>query len=109
MKKTDPYIATAQVMVDTLIFILSLALAYVIRFDGSLDAASRTQFLVCLPWIVAARLFLTWKGGVYNLVLKYFSLPDVISSGRIHVSLTALLLALRVFYPFERFGDILKL
>ena len=109
MRKLDPYSRTGQIIVDTGIFVSSLALAYVIRFDGSLDTTSRTQFLLCLPWIVAARLLLTWKGGVYSFASEYFSLPDVIATGKAHVLLTAVLLALRLFYPFERFARWLQL
>src|SRR5207245_6432340 len=87
----------------------SLALAYVIRFDGHWDAALRTQFLACLPWMVGARLLLTWKGGVYRLVSQYFSLPDVIAIGQTHISLTAVLLVLRFFYAFESFAYWLRL
>jgi FlaA1/EpsC-like NDP-sugar epimerase len=109
MKKLAPYSSTTQMMADAGIFACSLALAYVIRFDGHLDAALRTQFLVCLPWMVGARLLLTWKGGVYRLVSQYFSLPDVMAIGQTHVSLTAVLLVLRFFYPFERFAYWLRL
>jgi len=109
MKKLDPYSRIGQIILDTGIFVSSLALAYVIRFDGNLDNASRTQFLFYLPWIVGARLLLTWKGGVYSFVSEYFSLSDVIATGKVHALLTAVLLALRFFYPFERFARWLQL
>src|SRR5215469_15155849 len=99
MKKIDPYTPRTQVVVDAGIFVLSLMLAYLIRFEGSLAASDRTQLLFWLPCIVGARLLLTWWGGIYSFASEYFSLPDVIATGQVEVLLTTGLLVLRFFYP----------
>jgi FlaA1/EpsC-like NDP-sugar epimerase len=109
MKKIALYSSRAQIIVDTGIFVVSLVLAYLIRFEGRLGASDRTQLLVWLPWIIGARLLLTWQGGVYSFASEYFSLPDVIATWRVEVLLTAGLLVLRLFYPFERFAQLIRL
>jgi FlaA1/EpsC-like NDP-sugar epimerase len=109
MRRISPFSTTAQVIVDTGIFVFSLVLAYVIRFEGSLGYRYATQLLVCLPWIVGARLLLTWKGGVYNFASEYFSLTDVLATGQAQVLPTVVLTVLRFLYPFERYAMWLRL
>ncbi len=109
MKKIALFGTRAQVIVDTGIFVSSLALAYMIRFDGSLDAGFAKQLWVCLPWVVGARLLVTWKVGVYSVASEYFSLPDVLAIGQAQVLPTVVLLGLRFFYPFQRYAIWLRL
>jgi FlaA1/EpsC-like NDP-sugar epimerase len=109
MKEIAFLTAREQVLVDTGIFMSALALAYVIRFDGTLTLGSAAQLLVCLPWIVGMRLLLTWKRGIYSFASEYFSLPDVVATGQAQVLPTVLLLGLRFFYPFQRYATWLRL
>lgn len=108
-KKTDSSTSPAQIIADIGILVCSLVLAYAIRFEGGLDASSRTQCLVCLPFILGARLILMWNAGVYRVASEYFSLSDAIVVSQVHLFVTAVLLALRFCYPFDFFSRWLRL
>jgi FlaA1/EpsC-like NDP-sugar epimerase len=93
------YTRANQVIVDGIIFASSFAFAYAIRFDGLPPWPYGKQFLLWLPYLLAFRLTLNWKLGIYRFVWRYVSLPDVMSIGRSLLAVTTVLLAIRVLYP----------
>jgi FlaA1/EpsC-like NDP-sugar epimerase len=95
----DPYTRTNQLIVDGGIFTLSFAAAYLIRFEGIPSWAFTKQFLLWLPYLLAARLLINWKLGIYQFIWRYVSLPDALAIARALSLVTALLLGLRLFYP----------
>jgi FlaA1/EpsC-like NDP-sugar epimerase len=95
----DPYSRTNQLIVDGTIFALSFAAAYLIRFEGAPPWLHIKQFLLWLPYLIAARLLVNWKFGIYRFIWRYVSLPDAVAIGRSLSGVTALLLVLRLFYP----------
>lgn len=97
--KFDPYSRTNQLIIDGGIFAFSFAAAYLIRFEGVPAWSSCKQFLLWLPYLVAARLLTNWKFGIYRFIWRYVSLSDAVAIGRALSLVTGLLLALRVFYP----------
>lgn len=99
MRKFDPYSRTNQLIVDGSIFVISFALAYLIRFEGFLDWGHAKQFLLWFPYLVAARLLVNWKLGIYRFIWRYVSLPDALAIARSLSLVTVGLLGLRLFYP----------
>lgn len=99
MRKFDPYSRTNQLVVDGSIFVISFALAYLIRFEGSPDWLHAKQFLLWFPYLVAARLLVNWKLGIYQFIWRYVSLADALAIARSLFLVTAVLLSLRLFYP----------
>jgi len=99
VRKFDPYSRTNQLIVDGSIFAISFALAYLIRFEGSLTWPLSKQFMLWLPYLLAARLLVNWKLGIYRFIWRYVSLPDALAIARSLSLVTAGLLGLRLFYP----------
>ncbi len=99
MRRFDPYTRTNQLIVDGGILTLSFAAAYLIRFEGIPSWAFTKQFLLWLPYLLAARLLVNWKLGIYQFIWRYVSLPDALAIARALSLVTALLLGLRLFYP----------
>lgn len=101
MRRFDPYTRTNQLIVDGGIFILAFASAYLIRFDGVPPWLFKKQFLLWLPYLLAIRLFVNWKFGIYRFIWRYVSLSDALAIGRSLSVITGLLLTLRFLYPPE--------
>jgi FlaA1/EpsC-like NDP-sugar epimerase len=98
-RKFDPYSRTNQLIVDGSVFAISFALAYLIRFEGSLTWPLTKQFMLWLPYLLAARLLINWRLGIYQFIWRYVSLPDALAIARSLSLVTAGLLGLRLFYP----------
>jgi len=100
MKRTfDPYTRTNQLIADGCVFAASFAAAYLIRFEGLPAWAQSKQFMLWLPYLLAARLWIHWKLGIYRFVWRYVSLSDALAIGRSLLVVTVLALGLRLFYP----------
>jgi len=99
MTKPGIYTRTNKVLIDACIFSISFFSAYLIRFEGLPPWPALKQFLIWFPYLVAARIYINWKLGVYKSIWRYVSLPDAISIGRSLSVITLLLLASRVLYP----------
>lgn len=93
------YTRTNQLIIDGWIFCLSFAASYVIRFEGFPAAPFIRQFLLCVPFLVAARLLTNWRCGIYRFVWRFVSLSDVLAIARSLSAVTTVLLAVRLFYP----------
>jgi FlaA1/EpsC-like NDP-sugar epimerase len=99
VRRFDPYARINQLIIDAAIFTFSFAAAYLIRFEGLPAWPSAKQFLLWLPYLVAARLLINWKLGIYQFIWRYVSLPDALAIARSLSLVTAGLLGLRLFYP----------
>jgi FlaA1/EpsC-like NDP-sugar epimerase len=93
------YTRTNQIIVDAIIFTLSFGLAYAIRFEGFPTWKYAKEFLLWLPYLVAMRLYVNWKMGIYRFIWRYISLSDALAITRSLAVVTAFLLALRLLYP----------
>jgi FlaA1/EpsC-like NDP-sugar epimerase len=94
----DLYTRPNQVIVDGLIFATSFALAYAIRFEALPQWQHLKQFLLWLPYLVALRLYVNWRMGIYRFIWRYVSLSDAIAIIQSLSMVTAVLLALRLLY-----------
>jgi FlaA1/EpsC-like NDP-sugar epimerase len=95
----DLYTRTNQFIIDGLIFTSSFAVAYAVRFEGVPQWPYIKQFLLWVPYLVAARLYVNWKLGIYRFIWRYVSLHDAIAIARSLAALSGVLLALRFLYP----------
>jgi len=95
----DLYTRTNQVIVDGIIFATSFGLAYAIRFEGLPQWQHLKQFLLWLPYLVALRLYINWRLGIYRFIWRYVSLTDAVTNAQSLCVVTTLLLGLRLFYP----------
>lgn len=75
-----------QLGVDGFVVALSLALAYLIRFEGAPPRTYIKQFLLIVPYLVLLRVGLMAAFGIYRLVWRYISLRDL---PRVILSVTA--------------------
>ena len=92
-----------QVISDSGIIALSFAASYLIRFEGVPPGPNVRQFLVWLPILLAARLLVNWRMGVYRFIWRFVCLSDARAVVRSLVLVSLFLLVLRLFYP----GDVL--
>ena len=84
-----------HILADTAIVVVSLLIAYGIRFEGIPTLHYQKQIVLLLPYVVILRILLLMVTGTYRLVWRYVSLRDV---PRIAIAIglgTALLVALR--------------
>ncbi len=88
-----------HMLADGVMVVFCLAAAYAVRFDGVLTASEARQLLLWLPILLAARLLVNRATGVYWFLWRFVCLSDAIVIGRSLAVVTAVLLALRVFYP----------
>jgi len=112
MAKTrfELYTRTNQIISDAIIFTLSFALAYVIRFEGVPAWRYAKEFVLWLPYVVGFRLYINWKLGIYRFIWRYISLSDALAITRSLAIVTAFLLAVRLFYPSRApFSDLLRI
>lgn len=93
------YTRSNQIILDGFIFVVSLALAYVIRYEGIPHWGYVKEFLIWLPYVVTLRLYINWKLGIYCFIWRYVSLSDVLAITRSLAVPSALLLLIRAFYP----------
>jgi FlaA1/EpsC-like NDP-sugar epimerase len=93
------YTRANQIVIDAIIFTLSFALSYVIRFEGVPAWPYAKEFLLWLPYLVGFRVYFNWKFGIYRFIWKYISLSDALAITRSLSIVTAALVALRLFYP----------
>jgi len=97
--RSDLYTRTNQIIIDGSIFACSIAVAYALGFEGVPEWLYLKQFLLWLPYLLAARLFINWRLGIHRFSPPCISLFDAISIGRSLSVFTLLLLGLRLFYP----------
>jgi len=98
-RKFDLYTRTNQFIIDGLIFASSFTVAYAFRFEGVPDWPHFKQLLLWLPYLVAARLYVNWKLGIYKFIWRYVSLNDALAIARSLAVVSGVLLALRFLYP----------
>src|SRR3989304_5334045 len=101
MGKFDPYSRTNQLIVDGSIFAISFVLAFLVRFEGNPPWPLARQLLLWLPYLLALRLWVNWKLGIYRFIWRYVSLSDAVAIARSLLIVTVVLLALRLVYPAD--------
>jgi FlaA1/EpsC-like NDP-sugar epimerase len=88
-----------ELVVDSGIFAISFAAAYLICFEGVLTGVDARQFLVWFSFLLVAHLQVNWTMRVYRFVWKSTCLADAIAVGFSLLLVTWFLLALRLLYP----------
>jgi len=89
----------SQGVIDILVFALSLAAAYVIRFEGAIPGNFVRQISVLLPYIVIARSISFQVFSVYKIVWRYISIRDAIRILKAILPVTGILILTRYFAP----------
>jgi FlaA1/EpsC-like NDP-sugar epimerase len=84
-----------QVVLDATLVSLSLFLAYLVRFDGRVEAIYFQQLLEVLPLFVVPRLLACWGFGVYRRLWRYTGLTEVMELCCAVLSVTTLILVAR--------------
>ncbi|MDT8422821.1 MAG: nucleoside-diphosphate sugar epimerase/dehydratase, partial [Desulfuromonadales bacterium] len=65
------------VLVKSLIIVSAFLLAFLVRFDLSLPPTYRTQILLLVPPLLAIKLLVFWKIGLFKGWWRYVSMPDL--------------------------------
>ena len=58
-----------------------------------------SSFVIWLPYLIAFRIYVNWKLGIYRFIWRYVSLSDAIAIARSLAVVTSFLLAVRLLYP----------
>ena len=82
LRRFDLYTRVNQMVVGCILFALSFGAAYLIRFDGLVPWQFAKQFLIWLPYLLAVRIYVNWKMGIYRFIWRYVSLADAIAITR---------------------------
>lgn len=90
-----PWMRATQVVLDSLLVSLSLAGAYLIRFDGHIDPLYAAQLLHIIPAFIVLRILSNWSYGVYGRLWRYTGLTEVAELGASVITVSALVLVLR--------------
>jgi FlaA1/EpsC-like NDP-sugar epimerase/lipopolysaccharide/colanic/teichoic acid biosynthesis glycosyltransferase len=93
------YSRTNQVILDAGAFVISLLLAYFIRFESWPSGSDRSQLLLWLPLLVSARLLVYFALGIYRQVWKFVSFSDAIEIAKSIAVVSAALAAMRLLLP----------
>jgi FlaA1/EpsC-like NDP-sugar epimerase len=92
------YTRTNQMILDSGAFAIAACLAYIIRFEGRLDAPELQQLIFSVPLVVVVRLLAHHLSGIYRQVWKFISFSDVLEIAKSIAIVSAILLAARVLF-----------
>ncbi len=84
-----------QIMLDAFLFLLALAGAFLIRFDGMLVPVYVHQLLMLSMPLVSLHLLVNWVFGVYRRLWRYTGLTEITELSCSLLTITAILLIAR--------------
>lgn len=87
----------AVVLLDLVIVLLSVVLAYVARFEGAIPANFYRQMLVLAPVLAVTRVLINYFAGVYRVVWRYVGLHEAVRIAQAGAFVSTALLIARVF------------
>ena len=67
-----------KVLLDISLLTLGYALAYLVRFEWTLDERMTQSLIRTLPFILAIKILLLWYFGAYRGIYKYASMVDLL-------------------------------
>ncbi len=88
-----------QLAIDLLICLLSLAIAYLIRFDASIPAEYAQQMVRLAPFVAVGRMIVNHFTGVYRIVWRYVGVREAILFAKSVAIVSGLLLCARLLAP----------
>jgi nucleoside-diphosphate-sugar epimerase len=98
-----------RLAIDAIISGTTLYLAYLARFDGRIPQLERRQFLLWLIPFVVGSLIAQRVYGVHKHKWRYVGTHDVIQISKAYLSLSLVVLALRLLLPSTDFYDLFRL
>src|SRR5690348_13803328 len=93
------YSTLNQRLIDAMAAGLAFYLAYQLRFDWRVPAASNYQLWLLLPFVMFGQVLLTSLLGLYRLVWRYIGLADALILARGYILFTGILLIGRYGLP----------
>lgn len=103
--RLDLYSRPFQIVIDFMIFVLSLKLAYWLRFEGRMPDYIQAQMAWMLMALPLARWAVNQLAGIYDQIWRHFSMRDGFALANSALVSTLVLWSLRVFLtsPAEQF------
>jgi FlaA1/EpsC-like NDP-sugar epimerase len=95
----DFYSSTNRYLIDAGIIGLSFLLAYQIRFEGRVLAASQFQMWLLLPAIIVVRLAVNTLFGLYRQVWRFVGISDALENAKAYAFVSLGLLLARLISP----------
>jgi FlaA1/EpsC-like NDP-sugar epimerase len=89
------YTRRNQIILEGLLFFLSFASAYLLRFEGWPPQSAVTQFLFWLPILVLARIASHGALGIYRRVWRFVSISDAVEITKSIALVSSVLVVLR--------------
>ncbi|MCP4447219.1 MAG: polysaccharide biosynthesis protein [Myxococcales bacterium] len=90
-----------QLGIDFSIGLIGVILAYLVRFDAMIPEAFARQMFLMAPLIATLRLVANQLNGVYRVVWRYVGIREAIVFARAVLTLSVLLLVLRLLAPTD--------
>lgn len=95
------YTRANQVLLEAVFYAVSLALAYLIRYEGWPDNAASQQLLFWLPILVSLRLGTHFAFGTYKRVWRFVSISDAMEITKSIAMVSVFSLTLRLAAPSD--------
>lgn len=95
------YTTANQRLIDAIVSALAFFLAYQLRFDGHVPAASARQLWLLLPAVAAGQVLLNSGLRLYRVVWRYIGLADALILARGYMLSMVILLGLRFALPAD--------
>src|SRR4030042_1411115 len=82
-----------MILSDALIFVLAIVLAYLFRFEFSLDSNNIQQVKTVITWIVPLKIIIFFSFSIYRGMWRYTSISDFWLLARASLLSTLLIMA----------------
>lgn len=92
---------TSQILLDSGIFTLAFALAFLIRFEGRPPSDFGRQALVLFPGFLFLRILSFYLFSIYSLIWRYFSISEAFLVVKALVPASVIFLAGRLVVPAQ--------
>jgi FlaA1/EpsC-like NDP-sugar epimerase len=86
-----------MLLVDVAIFVMSYTGACLLRFEFTLDYATRQELKMVLPFLITIKLFTFFCFGLYRGIYRYFSIQDLWRLGSASVLSSVFVIVLLIY------------
>ena len=98
-KTFDLYTRTNQMIIDSGIFAISLAVAFSLGSDGWSGGSELKKFLFWAAFVIPVRQWCHWSRGIYRQIWRFVSFSDAVQIGESIAIPSLIFVSIRLLYP----------
>ncbi len=91
----------AAALLDLIVVLLSVVVAYVVRFEGAIPHDFYLQMIILAPALAAVRVLTNYGVGIYRLVWRYVGLHEALRMAQAAAAVSGVLLFCRLVVSTE--------